>query len=216
MTLPIATPQSQDPFDITLLRLPLVLPQNKSFIRSKPLITAKLLKVSLSQSATYNSNRYEHLSYDRLSNTPLLPSCYELSAKQTTVVSAGVLVMGSPAVDYSAFADTINLSLSSPKRIKSMANLSRRSRGNLRMPKRQHGTSSAEDISSISDGGTDLDYLTDLTTPASSELYAEDMSSPDDIEEFRDREYPQLKGKTYLDHGGSTVSRSHPACPPPS
>ena len=28
---------------------------------------------------------------------------------------------------------------------------------------------------------------------------------PDDVEDFRDREYPQLKGKTYLDHGGTTV-----------
>ena len=27
----------------------------------------------------------------------------------------------------------------------------------------------------------------------------------DDVEDFRDREYPQLKGKTYLDHGGTTV-----------
>ena len=28
---------------------------------------------------------------------------------------------------------------------------------------------------------------------------------PTTVEEFRDREYPQLKGKTYLDHGGTTV-----------
>jgi hypothetical protein len=31
---------------------------------------------------------------------------------------------------------------------------------------------------------------------------------PDDVEDFRDREYPQLKGKTYLDHGGTTVCTS--------
>lgn len=27
----------------------------------------------------------------------------------------------------------------------------------------------------------------------------------DEVEDFKDREYPQLKGKTYLDHGGTTV-----------
>jgi len=44
------------------------------------------------------------------------------------------------------------------------------------------------------------DYATDYTSPDTSEM-------PDDVEEFRDREYPQLKGKTYLDHGGTTVRR---------
>ena len=29
--------------------------------------------------------------------------------------------------------------------------------------------------------------------------------STDRVEGFKDREYPQLKGKTYLDHGGTTV-----------
>ncbi|QIX01974.1 hypothetical protein AMS68_007491 [Peltaster fructicola] len=32
-----------------------------------------------------------------------------------------------------------------------------------------------------------------------------DDMEPDGVEEFRDREYPQLKGKTYLDHGGTTL-----------
>lgn len=66
--------------------------------------------------------------------------------------------------------------------------------------------SSAEDVSTTS-SEHDRDYQTDFTTPASSESGPDDMQ-PDDVEDFRDREYPQLKGKTYLDHGGTTVSRS--------
>lgn len=66
------------------------------------------------------------------------------------------------------------------------------------------GNSSAEDVSTTSDSGNERDYQTDFTTPESSESCAEDMQ-PDDVEDFRDREYPQLKGKTYLDHGGTTV-----------
>jgi len=31
----------------------------------------------------------------------------------------------------------------------------------------------------------------------------------EEVETFRDREYPQLAGKIYLDHGGSTVSLHH-------
>lgn len=64
--------------------------------------------------------------------------------------------------------------------------------------------SSAEDLSTTSDSGNERDYQTDFTTPESSESCPEDMQ-PDDVEDFRDREYPQLKGKTYLDHGGTTV-----------
>jgi molybdenum cofactor sulfurtransferase len=64
--------------------------------------------------------------------------------------------------------------------------------------------SSAEDLSTTSDSDRDHDYQTDFTTPATSDIYPEDMQ-PDDVEDFRDREYPQLKGKTYLDHGGTTV-----------
>lgn len=64
--------------------------------------------------------------------------------------------------------------------------------------------SSAEDLSTTSDSGNDHGYQTDFTTPESSDSCAEDMQ-PDDVEDFRDREYPQLKGKTYLDHGGTTV-----------
>lgn len=63
--------------------------------------------------------------------------------------------------------------------------------------------SSAEDVSTASISEPDHDYSTDLTSPASSESCAEEMS--DEVEDFKDREYPQLKGKTYLDHGGTTV-----------
>lgn len=66
--------------------------------------------------------------------------------------------------------------------------------------------SSAEDVSSMSDSENDREYQTDFTTPAGSDSHsAIDDSQPDDVESFRDREYPQLKGKTYLDHGGTTV-----------
>lgn len=67
-----------------------------------------------------------------------------------------------------------------------------------------NANSSAEDVSTTSASGDERDYQTDFTTPESSESCAEDMQ-PDDVEDFRDREYPQLKGKTYLDHGGTTV-----------
>lgn len=105
-------------------------------------------------------------------------------------------------------SNTENKALESPtKRIKSTSNASqtlspKSSRFNL-----QHtGHSSAEDVSSTSDDEDEHDYATDFTTPATSESAPEDMQ-PDDVEDFRDREYPQLKGKTYLDHGGTTVGR---------
>lgn len=64
--------------------------------------------------------------------------------------------------------------------------------------------SSAEDVSTTSD--SIHDYQTDFTTPAQSDSSSSpDDMQPDDVEDFRDREYPQLKGKTYLDHGGTTV-----------
>ncbi|USW48160.1 Putative aminotransferase class V domain, pyridoxal phosphate-dependent transferase, major [Septoria linicola] len=71
-------------------------------------------------------------------------------------------------------------------------------------PSHHNANSSAEDVSTTSDSGNERDYQTDFTTPESSESCAEDMQ-PDDVEDFRDREYPQLKGKTYLDHGGTTL-----------
>jgi len=51
----------------------------------------------------------------------------------------------------------------------------------------------------------DADYNTDLTSPPCSEANLDDIHN-DEIETFRDQEYPQLKGKVYLDHGGTTVS----------
>lgn len=63
---------------------------------------------------------------------------------------------------------------------------------------------SADDVSAASFSEPDHGYTTDPTTPASSESCVEDMST-DEVEDFKDREYPQLKGKTYLDHGGTTV-----------
>ncbi|KAK4506838.1 hypothetical protein PRZ48_000571 [Zasmidium cellare] len=64
--------------------------------------------------------------------------------------------------------------------------------------------SSAEDVSTTSD--SIHDYQTDFTTPAQSDSSSSpDDMQPDDVEDFRDREYPQLKGKTYLDHGGTTL-----------
>ncbi|CAK3886771.1 Molybdenum cofactor sulfurase [Lecanosticta acicola] len=66
--------------------------------------------------------------------------------------------------------------------------------------------SSAEDVSTTSDSDHHDPYQTDLTTPASSDINsALDDMQPDDVEDFRDREYPQLKGKVYLDHGGTTL-----------
>lgn len=56
-------------------------------------------------------------------------------------------------------------------------------------------------------GHDDYDYETDCTTPAPS-CSGEHMEN-EEVETFRDREYPQLAGKIYLDHGGSTVSLHH-------
>jgi molybdenum cofactor sulfurtransferase len=66
--------------------------------------------------------------------------------------------------------------------------------------------SSADDLSTTSISEPDQDYSTDLTSPPSSESCADEMSS-EEVEDFKDREYPQLKGKTYLDHGGTTVRK---------
>lgn len=67
-------------------------------------------------------------------------------------------------------------------------------------------------VSSLGDDASqksDLDdhehgYQTDVTSAPSSEACGDDMHT-EEVEDFRDREYPQLKGKTYLDHGGTTV-----------
>lgn len=64
-----------------------------------------------------------------------------------------------------------------------------------------NGNSSADDVSLASHSDQEHGYQTDFTTPST----AGDVQPTDDVEDFRDREYPQLKGKTYLDHGGTTV-----------
>ena len=63
---------------------------------------------------------------------------------------------------------------------------------------------SADDGSTASISEPDHGYTTEPTTPSTSQSCVEDMST-DEVEDFKDREYPQLKGKTYLDHGGTTV-----------
>ncbi|KAF2772366.1 PLP-dependent transferase [Teratosphaeria nubilosa] len=73
-----------------------------------------------------------------------------------------------------------------------------------RFPITKSAQSSLENLSSTSFDGNGLDYQTDETTPPSSDSYPDDVES-DDVEDFRDREYPQLKGKVYLDHGGATL-----------
>ncbi|KAK4958209.1 hypothetical protein LTR10_004635 [Elasticomyces elasticus] len=87
---------------------------------------------------------------------------------------------------------------SPPKRIKSISAASRRSPNSAHFSSHyQAPFTPVDDVSSESDLEPE-DYATDYTTPDSSEM-------PDDVEEFRDREYPQLKGKTYMDHGGTTL-----------
>ena len=113
-----------------------------------------------------------------------------------------------PAMDIPAhILDAISIASDSspPKRLKSSINKASRKASATSRTQQLHSTqSSAEDLSSTSDSGPDHDYQTDYTTPNSSDSYPDDMQ-PDDVEDFRDREYPQLKGKTYLDHGGTTV-----------
>lgn len=92
---------------------------------------------------------------------------------------------------------------SSPRRVKAHTPSRRHTPTYNNYAKYHDSNSSADDISTTS-SEHEHDYTTDLTTPASSESCPEDMQ-PDDVEDFRDREYPQLKGKTYLDHGGTTV-----------
>jgi len=50
-----------------------------------------------------------------------------------------------------------------------------------------------DDVSSISDV-EDRDYQTDYTTPAASDSGPEEFEETGEIEDFRDREYPQLQG----------------------
>ncbi|KAK1022084.1 hypothetical protein LTR33_018314, partial [Friedmanniomyces endolithicus] len=96
--------------------------------------------------------------------------------------------------------DAVHTSLneSPPKRIKSTRAASGKTLNSVHFSSHYQAPSTpVSDHSSDSDLEAE-DYATDYTSPDTSEM-------PDDVEEFRDREYPQLKGKTYLDHGGTTL-----------
>lgn len=86
-----------------------------------------------------------------------------------------------------------------PKGITSSSGASELSPSSSHFPRKSQAPSPPpeEDVSSVSEDDPD-GYATDYTTPDTFEM-------PDDVAEFRDQEYPQLKGKTYLDHGGTTV-----------
>lgn len=74
------------------------------------------------------------------------------------------------------------------------------------MLSRSHVSYTVDNASCASDTDEDLNYHTDATTPASSDSCQDEIEScEDEVEDFRDREYPQLRGKVYLDHGGSTL-----------
>lgn len=92
-----------------------------------------------------------------------------------------------------------------PRRIKSAHGTPRDSPLKARFPISRSARSSAEDLSTTTDSDQEQEYgyQTDFTS-LPSDSSPEDMQ-PDDPEDFRDREYPQLKGKVYLDHGGTTV-----------
>ncbi|KAK4636128.1 Molybdenum cofactor sulfurase [Fulvia fulva] len=96
--------------------------------------------------------------------------------------------------------------LSQSKSLETGSRTSRTSPFSSRFPGMIHDAhSSAEDVSTTSDSDQH-GYQTDFTTPASSDSnFCPGDMQPDDVEDFRDREYPQLKGKTYLDHGGTTL-----------
>ncbi|KAF2149434.1 PLP-dependent transferase [Myriangium duriaei CBS 260.36] len=59
--------------------------------------------------------------------------------------------------------------------------------------------SSSSDVSDDDHG-----YATDYTTPTASDL-CPDERYMDEVEAFRDHEYPMMKGSTYLDTGGSMI-----------
>ena len=94
-----------------------------------------------------------------------------------------------------------------PPRIPSAKSSLRKSRSEPRFARTRSARSSTENLSTSSDSEQEHGYQTDFTS-IPSEAPQEDMQ-PDDVEDFREREYPQLKGKTYLDHGGTTVGRRH-------
>ena len=83
----------------------------------------------------------------------------------------------------------------------------RKSRSEPRFARSRSARSSVDNLSVSSESEQEHGYQTDFTS-LPSEAPQDDMQ-PDDVEDFREREYPQLKGKTYLDHGGTTVCCCH-------
>ncbi|PNS15067.1 Molybdenum cofactor sulfurase [Sphaceloma murrayae] len=74
-------------------------------------------------------------------------------------------------------------------------------------PSHRQSHDGARDVSSPSTTSSHpegLDYCTDITTPAASVTGAED-EVVDDIEMWRAREYPMIKGNVYLDNGGAAI-----------
>jgi molybdenum cofactor sulfurtransferase len=93
-----------------------------------------------------------------------------------------------------------------PARAPSAKSSPRKVSSRSRFPRSRSARSSLGDVSSVdSESEQEHGYQTDFTS-IPSDASPDDMQ-PDDVEDFRDREYPQLKGKTYLDHGGTTVRR---------
>ncbi|KAF2227486.1 pyridoxal phosphate-dependent transferase [Elsinoe ampelina] len=79
---------------------------------------------------------------------------------------------------------------------------SRRGRSNIRSSDdRSRGISSPSTTSSEPE---EVDYHTDFTTPAASETGPED-GCLEEVEAFREREWPMLKGNVYLDNAGTAI-----------
>jgi molybdenum cofactor sulfurtransferase len=111
--------------------------------------------------------------------------------------------MDIPAHILDAVTTASDLSHPPPARIPSAKSSVRKSRSEPRFARSRSARSSTENLSVSSESEQEHGYQTDFTS-IPSEAAPEDMP-PDDVEAFREREYPQLKGKTYLDHGGTTV-----------
>jgi len=76
-----------------------------------------------------------------------------------------------------------------------------------RFPKSRSVHSSVENLSTTSDSEVDHGYQTDFTS-LPSDSSPEDVAM-EEIDDFREREYPQLKDRVYMDHGGTTVSHEN-------
>ncbi|TKX24812.1 molybdenum cofactor sulfurase [Elsinoe australis] len=102
--------------------------------------------------------------------------------------------------DVSPVSSTDNLPSTSAPRRSSQSSGRGRSHQRLNHDRLRQVSAS----SSTSSEQDDNDYHTDFTTPAASDTGAEDTITGE-VEEFRDREYPMLKGNVYLDTAGSAL-----------